>query len=1144
MKKKSRSRARSLPRRPAVGGGIVTEAGTRYYRITDYDLMDPFFIALMGDGDLWMYLSSNGSLAAGRCSPEGSLFPYESVDKIHVRHGHTGPLTIVRMPGTGGGTHLWDPFGERGREDFELSRSVLKSEVGNEIVFEEINRSLGLEFRARWAGCDRYGWVRTCLLRNAGRSVRRVEVLDGVRNLLPPDLPRATQDTMSCLGDANKQSEYDPSAGLALYGMTAAMSDRPEANESMRAATAWLAGLSRPVILLSDGQIRAFRAGAGPRMERDIRGVKGAFLTVATHRLRPGGEAGWHQVFDTGLDHARVSALRRLLKDRRDRAGLIESEMASGTLALRKLLAGADAAQHTGDEVASVHHASNVLFNIARGGVPPRNYDVSRDDFMAFLAARNRSLRRVRTAWLEALPPALPLADLLKRAEDDGDPALVRQTYEYLPLVFSRRHGDPSRPWNHFAIRMKNSDGSPLYAFQGNWRDVFQNWEALCVSFPGLLESTIAKFVNATTVDGYNAYRISQEGIDWDVPNPADPGSNIGYWGDHQIVYLLKLLEASRAHHPGRLRGLLLRDWFCYADVPYDIKPHEEMVEDPHFTIKFNEDRARESARRAAETGSDGKLWHENGSVHQVNLAEKLLVPVLSKLSSLVPGGGVWMNTQRPEWNDANNALAGYGVSVVTLAYLRRHLKLLSEVFAECEWGEVPVSKAVVNWFKDVLTALSREAESGRGLASDAGRKSFLDAVGGAFSRYRGTVYAEGLGGRVPLGRKEIIAFLEAGAAVADASLKENEREDGLFHSYNILNIEEDAIRVTRLAEMLEGQVAILSSGTLPGTACAGLLDALRASALFRKDQNSYLLYPEKRLPLFLERNSIPESVLSRSPRLKEWLASGDARVVLRDAEGVARFSPGLANHAALDRALDALPAGGAVRTEVHEAYESVFRHRDFTGRSGTMYAYEGIRCIYWHMVAKLLLAVQECFFRARDAGEPAAVVRALKRHYRAVRAGLGFTKTPAEFGAFPLDAYSHTPFAGGAQQPGMTGQVKEEILARFGELGVRVGGGKIRFDPSLLDPREFLRRPAEFRCLDAAGQERAVPLKRGELAFTLCQVPVVYRLASRDSVTVSGRSSRSGGGLELDAEAGQELFLQSGAITMIEVAFQRSSVR
>ena len=43
-------------------------------------------------------------------------------------------------------------------------------------------------------------------------------------------------------------------------------------------------------------------------------------------------------------------------------------------------------------------------------------------------------------------------------------------------------------------------------------------------------------------------------------------------------------------------------------------------------------------------------------------------MPALVKLSNLVPGGGVWLNTQRPEWNDANNALAGWGLSVVTSA--------------------------------------------------------------------------------------------------------------------------------------------------------------------------------------------------------------------------------------------------------------------------------------------------------------------------------------------------------------------------------------------------------------------------------------------------------------------------------------------
>ena len=46
----------------------------------------------------------------------------------------------------------------------------------------------------------------------------------------------------------------------------------------------------------------------------------------------------------------------------------------------------------------------------------------------------------------------------------------------------------------------------------------------------------------------------------------------------------------------------------------------------------------------------------------------------LAKISNFIPEGGIWMNTQRPEWNDANNALVGNGVSMVTLYYLRRFL--------------------------------------------------------------------------------------------------------------------------------------------------------------------------------------------------------------------------------------------------------------------------------------------------------------------------------------------------------------------------------------------------------------------------------------------------------------------------------------
>jgi hypothetical protein len=105
------------------------------------------------------------------------------------------------------------------------------------------------------------------------------------------------------------------------------------------------------------------------------------------------------------------------------------------------------------------------------------------------------------------------------------------------------------------------------------------------------------------------------------------------------------------------------------------------------------------------------------------------------------------MNTQRPEWNDANNALVGYGVSVVTLAHLRRHLAFLSEHLATDPASAVPISREVASGWGMCASAL-QTAVSGARLRPARGhaRMALLRTLGEAFSRYRERVYANGLG--------------------------------------------------------------------------------------------------------------------------------------------------------------------------------------------------------------------------------------------------------------------------------------------------------------------------------------------------------------------------------------------------------------
>ena len=77
---------------------------------------------------------------------------------------------------------------------------------------------------------------------------------------------------------------------------------------------------------------------------------------------------------------------------------------------------------------------------------------------------------------------------------------------------------------------------------------------------------------------------------------------------------------------------------------------------------------------------------------------------------------------------------------------------------------------------------------------------------------------------------------------ILDQSIEANKREDGLYHAYNLITLNQGKAEVSYLSEMLEGQVAVLSSGYLQPEQAVEVLDALKSSTLFREDQYSYIL--------------------------------------------------------------------------------------------------------------------------------------------------------------------------------------------------------------------------------------------------------------------------------------------------------------
>ncbi|HXY40523.1 MAG TPA: hypothetical protein VEQ10_12685, partial [Vicinamibacteria bacterium] len=1061
----------------------------------------------------------------------------------HDGADQTGSKTLLRVE-RGGRTSLWEPFSERYQGLYAVRRDLYKSVHGNRVRFEETNADLGLRFSYEWASSERFGFVRHARLQNLGPGALVVEVLDGIQNVLPSGLERRFQLEYSTLADGYKRTELVPDTAIALFRLSSIPVDKAEPSEALRVNLAWSVGLASPRILLSTAQLPAFRGGGAISGETDVRGRRGAYFLHAAVRLEASAAKDWLLVAEVDQDASAVHALVARLA--RGEGSQVLADVAQGTQNLVRIVASADGLQVTEDEASCWRHFSNTLFNVLRGGIPDDGYRISRQDFRAFLGQSNALVLKRHAAFLDALPPVLERGRLAAAVAGQRDVHLERLACEYLPFTFSRRHGDPSRPWNIFAIRVKDEDGHKVLNYQGNWRDIFQNWEALACSFPRFVEGMIFKFADSSTADGFNPYRVLREGYEWEAIDPDDPWSFIGYWGDHQVIYLLKLLELARRYEPGILASLLGRRIFTYADVPYRLKPYEAMLADPRSTIDFDREAHERAMERARTLGADGKaLPRADGDLVRATLAEKLLVVALSKLSSFIPEGGIWMNTQRPEWNDANNALVGYGVSMVTLYYLRRYLAFCEEEFARVPGGKAEVAEELAAHFAEIRDALAASRPPLEGGVSDADRKRVLDALGRSGEVYRRKVYTTGFSGATrQLEVAELRAFCALALAHLDHSVRANRRRDGLYHAYNLMKVKGDGIELRHLPEMLEGQVAVLSSGALKTAEALALLAALRGSALYRLDQASYVLYPDRALPLFLDKNVLPADAVERSPLLRGMLERGDERIVSRDVHGGVHFNASFRNSTLLGRALGALAGTelGALAAREKQGlldlYERVFDHQSFTGRSGSFYKYEGLGCIYWHMVSKLLLAADEVLQRALATDASAATVEALKAEYRAIREGIGVHKSPALYGAVPTDPYSHTPSFAGVQQPGMTGQVKEDFLTRFSELGAQVRDGKLCFNPSLVVAGEFLSRGRTFTCIDLEGRRQSLELPAGSLGFTFCQVPVVLHRSgpARIELTASDGSTRKVSGLELEAETSADIFDRRGRFTRVTV--------
>ena len=646
-------------------GKFVTIDGETFYKIENYNLMDDFFMTITSSSDVWNFCWSKGGVTAGRINSDNAIFPYYTADKVSDDKSYTGPYTLIEV-NKSGALIYWEPFSlfrnspAVGKKDIcKLQYSIYKNTEGSCVWFEEVNNELKLSFRYCWTSSAKFGLVRKAVVTNLDNSEVSLRILDGCQNILPACISSDFQNNNSVLLDAYKKTDLDKITHLALFSLSSVVSDKAEPCEALYANTCWFSTDDK--VYLNPNSPKDFFENNCNEFQT-LKGKRSScFIEKEINLDSKVSSNSWYQIFDTSLDACRIESLKKIISNKADATKLLENDILKTNKTLLSYVSEADGVQNTADKMTCLHHFANVMFNIMRGGLIADNGKIHLQDFASFTEKRNKKESENIRALIKNNFPSEENVEynklyiVVKKTENCQ---IERLFLEYMPLTFSRRHGDPSRPWNRFNINLQDSNGNPMLNYEGNWRDIFQNWEALSYSYPQYIKNMCAKFVNAMTIDGFNPYKISRNGIDWEVPDSNNPWAQIGYWGDHQVIYLEKLLESYSNINKNELISFLNEPLFTSSNVPYRIKSYKDILSNPRNTIVFDKELSATLLANSKVYGTDAKLvLDKNSNPSLVTLTTKLLQIVISKSANLIPGGGIWLNTQRPEWNDAKNEI-------------------------------------------------------------------------------------------------------------------------------------------------------------------------------------------------------------------------------------------------------------------------------------------------------------------------------------------------------------------------------------------------------------------------------------------------------------------------------------------------------
>lgn len=695
--------------------------------IEDYDKAKPFSSFLPGLSGLmgipmWTFYVNRGQAICsfGIQDKNSPIMEFSPASIAYKNVTSTGFRTFIKLGG-GTGTKIYEPFQNAMPDDL----AVRTMRIGeNELAIEEIHKAHELKVEVSYFHMpneDYAGLVRQVKVTNLSNSPRKIEMLDGMPEILPYGVENAQYKEIGNLVrswmDVTNLEHIIP-----FYKVRSSIHDEAEVREIKRGH--FYLSFSDDERLIAP--IVDFELIFGPNTSLAYPDQFACMPLAQLSKLPqhcvnkvPCGFSGLEAELASGESRHVYTVIGHVSSV--DKINEKSSQIISKEYIQRKRLEAIeltdklteDIASHTSVPLFDAYSRQSYLDNFLRGGYP-------------FIFENGR----------------------------DG----------FVQHLFSRKHGDLERDYNFFSI-------APEYYSQGNgnFRDANQNRRSDILFNPKIGTYNIRTFFSLIQADGYNplgiegtTFVVREEQrdklyawVDQTVLEPEDskdhlktlcmkrftPGRIIsliadnkvklgvsqddfltgilslasqgieaafreGYWSDHW-TYNMDLIDSYLEIYPEHKEKLLFDDEsYSFFDSPARVLPRSEK-----YVLNGSEIRQygslvpdEEKMERLGIGLNDTnwlKIEYGHGKIYCTSLFSKLVSLSLNKFATLDPlGMGIEMEANKPGWNDAMNGLPGlFGSGMSETVELKRMMKFMLEAATEAKGREIKLPEEMHEFF-------------------------------------------------------------------------------------------------------------------------------------------------------------------------------------------------------------------------------------------------------------------------------------------------------------------------------------------------------------------------------------------------------------------------------------------------------------